>query len=110
MENKKQSQAVIKGKINIIDFLIVVFVLITAAALVLVGIVLINDAKKDVVKIEQTEGYLTYTVVIYNLSDEDADKILALTDADAIYNALDHLVERNCRISAPYHTCGHRRA
>ena len=89
MENKKQTQALRRGKINIIDFLIVVFVLLLISAFVFVGSILIKNADTGETKNEQTEGYLTYTVVIYNLSQEDVDKILTLTEADAINNVAD---------------------
>lgn len=91
MDNNKK-HTLQKGKVNLVDGLIFVLVVIVLFALVLIGsFVIQNQPQEDNQSIE-TNGYLTYTVAFYNLKSEDVDNIKTFGSENPIK---DFIHERN---------------
>ena len=87
MDNIEKKRTLQKGKTNLVDGLIYVFVLIVIAALFLVGYYVLKNQPTDENENIESTGHLTYTVVFHNLNSEDVEFFNALNEESLVTNS-----------------------
>ena len=87
MDNIEKKHTLQKGKVNLVDVLIYIFVLIVIASLFLVGYYVIKNPSTVENEDVESKGYLRYTVVLDNINSETVENIKALGEECLVTNS-----------------------